>query len=265
MMKKIGLVAFAALILCSGCSTNPAVNSTPNQTPHTASPLFSAEYAADGSLISADFITEAGDRISVSEFAHPNGTDYPDTLTYKFDGVTYRIDPKAPSSVETTFNIGVDAYSIFVEDSIITLENENDGSTQAVAALPEGGAYSPIHIAGLEDYAILLRVPSGVPDQVQDNIYVYVLQGTEWVQAKFLLPSGNTADTLLGHARRKFITAENAMDPQFNDEDLGKLEVCLPGDGESTMLYSVNYDGTGQLNLKEIEVYPEGVPETWHF
>lgn len=278
-MKKRSLITLAAVLaLCSSCSIS-SKTLEPFSTIHIEKNLYTVIYDKDGSIISAQFELANGDKISISEFAHPNGYEDSSSLTYKFDGITYSVDPLT-RNIETSFDIGSERYSIDVVDGYITLTNQHDFSTQAVALLPEGGTYAPIHIAGLDDYAILLNVPpkeeagegsieeageGSITDvDVSNTIYAYVLNGSNWNESTFLLPNGQTTNSLSGLARRKFISQDD-LNPNSTDETIGNLEICLPSADERTAaLYSVTYTG-GQLQLTQAEIYPDGMPTTWHF
>lgn len=296
--RKSFPILLAALIALSSCSSDRnsgTVTSTPepvygyvveeydangNLISSTTAPrlpyILNQEIAADGSIVSAQLISMDGDRISITDIAHPNGSVYDDgfTLAYHFDGITYTIDCENPSNVTTTFEIGPSTYAIGERDGSVVLINQDDSSVQTVAALPADATYSPIHIFGLDDYAILISVapPKGAEySDVPDSLYVYVLQGEDWVQAEFLYPDGEVSTAVQAHARRKFVKVEDFITPRPAEEDIekddtiGQLEICQPdADGGTATLYGVTYSN-GKLQLEAVSVYPDGIPETWKF
>ena len=204
-------------------------------------------------------------KFSFLKYAHINGIEDPISLSYHFDGITYKfgLNDKKPL---VSFELDKIEYNLIDDGKNIILKHPYKvwpfAKKTVVCALPDGECfYNPISIAGLDGYAIFISTP-GLDGVVENNVTVYVQAENGWIQSQFLLPSGDSADVFTGHIRRHF-DAEHPELPT-KDKAVGNLEFCKENEDGTAALYSVTYTD-GKLVLDAVKTYAGGLPSDWKF
>lgn len=206
-------------------------------------PTISEEFFSDGSLKKAYLINpNTKEEYDLYPYSHPNswynyiGSNRGYTLISSINGITYeyQFDPFSgpmlrfrKDNTSATEN-GKDTYSLMREDNILYLCNLPRWSVfqkkNAICELlSENTFYSPIKIAGLEEYAIIVIEDI---DSMSSEISVY-LPPKEWLNdawnpALFRYPDGTGAETFTGAARRSFLPIQEY---RLGVSEVGQLEL----------------------------------------